>query len=422
MKLSGLTEITMTNIRILPLITYIFTLLILAAPILSGCVPLNQSGQPNPWGTPKQTQTPDSAARLPSQEPRQASQFENLPPVNIAILLPLSGAQSGLGQSMLQGAQLAMFEMGYTNFNLMPRDTKGAQSGAVAAATSAINDGAQLILGPLFADSVRAIKPITRSKNINIIAFSTDWTLADNHTFLMGFMPFSQVDRVTKYALSKGYKDYALIAPQDAYGNAVTGQFSQIVLNNNRTLTKSIRYKNGDTTIINQIATLKPEQGQDPAFKAVFMPVGGNQTDMIASALSYNHLMPSQVKRLGTGLWDDNRIAAQPNMQGGWFAAPSPTMRRQFEQKYTNSYGVRPVRLATLAYDATALAAILAKNGYEKGSRPAYDFASITNPNGFAGTDGVFRFKQNGIIERGLAILELRSGLIVEIDPAPNRF
>ncbi len=407
----------MTNIKFTPLITYLFTLLVFTALIIiSGCAPLGQAS--NPWGTPTQTDRLGSS----TQRPTQMSQFDNLPPVNVAILLPLSGAQSSLGKSMLQGAQLAMFEMGYNNFNLMPRDTKGTQSGAVAAATSAINDGAQLILGPLFANSVRAVKPITRSKNINVIAFSTDWTLADNQTFLMGFMPFSQVERVTRYALSKGYKDYGLIAPRDTYGNAVTGQFSQIVLNNGGTLAKSIRYQTGDTTIINQIETLKPQEGQAPQFNAVFMPVAGNQTDMIASALSYNNLMPTQVKRLGTGLWDDNRVAAQPNMQGGWFAAPSPTMRQQFEQKYASSYGVKPVRLATLAYDATALAAILAKNGYQSGSRPAYDFASITNPNGFAGTDGVFRFKQNGIIERGLAVLELRGGSIIEIDPAPSRF
>ncbi len=420
----------MTNIRFTPLITYLFTAILLIAPlIITGCAPLNQTGGQNPWSTPPATEEENAAEPLftpappsPSHKPIIKSEFDNLPPVNVAILLPLSGSRSALGQSMLQGAQLAMFEMGYNNFNLMPRDTAGTQNGAAAAATSAINDGAQLILGPLFSDSVRAVKPIARSKNINIIAFSTDWTLADNNTFLMGFMPFSQVNRIASYALSKGYKNYGLIAAQDTYGNAVSGQFSEVVLKNGGSLIKSIRYNNGDTGVTNQIATLKPQVGQSPDFNAVFMPVGGNQTDLIASALSYNNLPPAQVKRLGTGLWDDKRIAAEPNMQGGWFAAPSPTARRSFEQKYTAAYGSAPARLATLAYDATALSAILAKNGYQKSNRPAYDYASLTNQNGFAGTDGIFRFQRNGIVERKLSILELRNGRIVEIDPAPARF
>lgn len=413
----------MTNIKFSRLITCLFMLFIIA-----GCTPLTQTTGIDPWGAPNipQETTPeditDPTVQTPSQKPTPVSQFANLPPVNVAILLPLSGPKRALGESMLQAAQLSVFEMGYTNFNLMPRDTAGTPQGAVAAATAALNDGAQLILGPVFSDSVRAVKRIARSKNVNVIAFSTDWTLADQHTFLMGLMPFSQVKRVAEYAVSNGYKNYALVAPQDTYGNAVSGQFHEIILRNGGTVEKSIRYQAGDTTVINKIADLKPADGTDPTFNAVFMPVGGSQTDMIASALSYNNLVPPKVKRIGTGLWDDPRIARQPNMQGAWFAAPSPHARQRFEQKYKDAYGTQPIRLATLAYDATALAAILAKNGYDAGNRPAYDYASITNINGFTGTDGVFRFKKNGLIERGLAVLELRNGKVVEISPAPARF
>lgn len=393
--------------------------------IVASCAPLNQGGwrTPNQTGTmPQDTTYDDKSAQVPPKKPMNSNAFDSLPSVNVAILLPLSGAQGALGQSMLQGAQLALFEMGYTNFNLMPRDTMGTQNGAAAAATSAINDGAQLILGPLLADSVRAVKPIARSKNINIIAFSTDWTLADNNTFLMGFMPFSQVERVAKYALSKGYKDFALIAPQDAYGNAVAGQFSEVILKNGGEIASTVRFNSTDPAVIDQIANLKPAEGTTSKIKAAFIPVAGTQADMIGSALSYNGLTPNNVKRLGTGLWDDPRVAAQPNLQGGWFAAPSTTIRRDFEQKYTAAFGASPIRIASLAYDATALAAILAKNGFTSGNKPAFDYSSITNANGFAGTDGVFRFKQNGIVERGLAILEIRNGKLVEIDPAPTRF
>lgn len=391
-----------------------------AALLLSGCADM-QSGT-NPWGSPKQTGTINTQDAPTPAPVRYGTDFTSLPPVKVAILLPLSGSSAALGQSMLQGAQLALFDMGYTNFELMPRDTAGNAIGARAAATAAINDGAQLILGPLFADSVRAAQGVAKQRNVNMIAFSTDWSLANRQTFLMGFMPFAQVDRVAQYAVQNGYQDFAVIAPQDKYGDTVTSRFVQNINKNGGRISRTIRFAPGDADVVNKIETLKPQNGT-AAFKAVFMPVGGAQVETISSALSYNNLMPTQIKRIGTGLWDDARIASQPNMKNAWFAAPSPSARQSFERNYQNTFGGRPMRLATLAYDATALAATLAKNGYNSGSNaPAFNYAAITNANGFAGTDGVFRFNKNGLVERALSVLEIRNGKIIEIDPAPKRF
>lgn len=394
--------------------------------LLCSCAAVDDLG--NAWKNSRaNTQTRNTATPTVQQNTQQnvygnnKGDFSNLPAVKVAILLPLSGESSAIGQSMLQAAQLSVFDMGYANFNLMPRDTQGTAAGASAAAAAAINDGAQLILGPLFADSVRAVKAVAGPKNINVIAFSTDWTLANRSTFLMGFMPFSQVDRIAQYSAVKGYRNFALIAPRDTYGDLVTSRFEQALRRNGGAVSKSIRFQPGDPAVINQIASLKPASGS-PEFQAVFMPVGGSQIETISSALSYNQLMPSQIKRIGTGLWDDPRVAAQPNMQGGWFAGPSLSARSSFEQQYLSTYGQSPVRLATLAYDATALAAILAQKGYQSGRGPAYNHADLTNPSGFAGTDGVFRFQSNGIVERALAVLELRDGRIIEVDPAPSRF
>lgn len=389
--------------------------------ILSACAPTGQSGQ-SPWGTARTSdQTTDQRniyaqpQQAPVSSPRQ--DFTNLPPVKVAILLPLSGPQASTGEALLQAAQLAVFDIGYTNFELMPRDTKGTTSGAAQAANSAIQDGAQLILGPLFANSVRAVKSVAKPRGINVIAFSTDWTLADSSTYLMGFMPTTQVERVTQYAIQNGYKNFALIAPKDAYGNLVSERFTQTAQSKGASIKHDLRYSAGDPAVINEIAKL-----QGGNFQAVFMPVGGSQTEMISSALSYNKLMPDQIKRIGTGLWDDVRIARQPNMNGAWFAAPSPRLRTAFENKYMNTYGAKSPRIATLAYDATALAATLAKNGFETTGQPAFNAHAITSPNGFAGTDGIFRFKPNGLVERSLAVLELRNGRIIEIDPARNGF
>ena len=146
------------------------------------------------------------------------------------------------------------------------------------------------------------------------------------------------------------------------------------------------------------------------------MPVGGNQTDIISSALSFNGFTPNTTRRIGTGLWDDQRIASQKSMEGAWFAAPSHKQRKSFERRYSETYGQNPVRIASLAYDATALAAVLAQNN------GGFSYGNIINANGFSGTDGIFRFQPNGLVERGLAVFEIRSGQIVEIESAPNRF
>lgn len=382
--------------------------------LLSGCVTGTQynGGLATQDPAPVEVNTPTIA-----NAPAAQNAFSNLPPVKVAILLPLSGAQGEIGQAMLQAAQLALFDIGYNNFNLMPRDTGGNAAQASAAATAAINDGAQIILGPLFADSVRAVKAVAKPRNVNVIAFSTDWSLADNSTYLMGFMPFAQVDRITEYATQSGYKNIAVIAPRDNYGDLVTGRFEKALRDNNGTLTASIRYTTYDASVTAEVAALKEKNIQ-----AVFMPVNGTQAETISNALTQNGMPPTQVKRLGTGLWDDPRLSDKPEMAGAWFASPAPRARQAFESNYVNTYGQKPPRLATLAYDATALAAALAKNGFDVGGKPAFNSGAITNRNGFSGTDGAFRFAPNGLIERSLSVLEIKNGQFIEVAPARKGF
>lgn len=317
--------------------------------------------------------------------------------VKVAILLPLSGQHANIGQSMLQAAQLAVFDMGYDNFELMPQDTGGTAQGASAAAALAINDGAQLILGPLFADEVRAVKPIAAGRNISMLAFSTDWTIAGNGTYIMGFLPFGQVERIADFASRKGLKRAAVAAPADTYGSTASGKFESEASERGITITRALSDPNG--------------------YDAVFIPAGGAELSNILLRVTNKN-----AQKLGTGLWDDARVAAMPDMNGAWFAAPSPSARKGFETRYQSTYGAPPVRIATLAYDATALAVTLGKTGVGTGRGPAFDSASLTSPNGFAGVDGIMRFSTSGLIERGMSVLEIRNGQINEIDKAPGAF
>lgn len=314
----------------------------------------------------------------------------------VAILLPLSGSNAALGQSMLQAAQLAVFDTGYDNFELMPFDTAGTPGGAAMAASSALSKGAQIILGPLFAEEVRSVKTATSGQNINIIAFSTDWTLAGGNTFIMGFLPFGQVDRIAAYAAARGLKNTVILSGQDTYGLSASSAFEQ----------SARRYG----LAANRAAAPLPSHD------SVFIPAGGQSLASLAAKT------PPTLRKLGTGLWDDDRLATSPYMNGAWFAAPSPSLRAGFETKYKSTYGSAPIRIASLAYDATALSVALGKLGQTRGTVPAFDAQSLTNPAGFAGIDGIVRFQTNGMAERGLAVLEFRGGRMVEIDPAPKRF
>jgi branched-chain amino acid transport system substrate-binding protein len=138
----------------------------------------------------------------------------------------------------------------------------------------------------------------------------------------------------------------------------------------------------------------------------------------IAPMLTYNGVDPDKVKLLGTGLWDDFAITKEPALKDGWFAAPAPNADSHFINRYRQAFGGTPPQLATLAYDAVSLAALL-------GTGPAYHRfteAALTDPNGFSGVDGIFRFSTDGSSDRGLAILAVRVGGFDVINPAPTTF
>jgi branched-chain amino acid transport system substrate-binding protein len=355
---------------------------------------------------------------MPPLPPVQASPLRPVEPgadaskVKVALLVPLSGSNAALGQAMLDAAQLAVFEVSAPNFDLLPRDTQGTPEGARAAATAALADGAKLILGPVFAADVAAVRPVAAAANVNIIAFSTDWTTAGGNVFLMGFTPFRQVERVVSYTRAQGITRFGVLAPSTPYGNVVVDSMSQAAGRYGAEVTRVGRYAPDQ-----DIAPAVQAFAADPSYQAVMLPDGGPTLARVAQALPFQR---GQVRLLGTGLWDDPNVGREPALVGGWFAAPSPEARMAFERRFQTAYGRQPPRIASLAYDAAALAAVLAKVPSRQG--PAYDAQTLRNPSGFAGIDGIFRFRQDGLAERGLAVLEVTQGGARVVDPAPETF
>lgn len=335
--------------------------------------------------------------------------------INVALLLPLSGPSGTLGQAMLNAAQMALYDLGDDRLELMTRDSQGTPSGAASAAQAVIASGAQLILGPLLAGEVEAVKPIATSANVPVIAFSTATQLAGDGVYLMGFTPDQEIQRVTGYAHAHGHDRFAVFAPRVPYGQVVADAVRAAVAAAGATLVRVEFYDPSLGDIAGAVRSFAAE-GHD--YDALFLPEGDGRLKALAPQLPYFGIDPDEVKFLGTGLWDEPGLGSEPSLDGGWYAAPAPASRASFEQHYRELYKKVPPRLATLGYDATALAAVLSR------ASPGAPFtqAALTNPNGFSGVDGIFRLRPDGLVQRGLAVLEVHRGAGAVIDPAPQTF
>ena len=348
--------------------------------------------------------------------------------VKVALLVPLSGANAELGKAMLEAAQLALFTTGSDRLTLVPRDTAGTAAGAANAARSAVAEGAKLILGPLLAAEVEAVKPVARDAHVNVIGFSTAIQLAGDNVFLMGFLPRQEVVREVSFARERGLSRFAALAPNSQYGHLMADALREAAAASGGTIAR-IEYidpRGADlSAAIRRLLPARPPAAEaapaampaNAPFDALLLPEGGAQLKEIAHQLQAAGLDTAQVRLLGSGLWDDPAIAGEPALAGGWFAAAPPEPRHQFESRFQATYGQPAPRLASLAFDAAALAAVLAKSGGEPFAQEA-----IRNPSGFSGVDGLFRFTPQGLVQRGLAVLEIEPQGNVVISPAPQNF
>jgi ABC-type branched-subunit amino acid transport system substrate-binding protein len=373
-----------------------------------------------PVGSP---QSPSAGPKFPPPGPTRPPPSG---PTKVALLVPLTGANADLGKAMLEAAQLALFNTDSERLTLVPRDTAGTAEGAAGAAKSAIADGAQLLIGPLLAAEVEAVKPIARDAKINVIAFSTATQLAGGNVFLMGFQPRQEVVREVSLARDKGLSRFAALAPNSQYGHLMTDALRDAATAGGGSIAK-IEYL--DPRATDPSAAVKrllspggaaPSSAAAPpglaAFDALLLPEGGAQLKQIARQLKEAGIDPAQVRLLGSGLWDDPTIAGETALEGGWYAASPPEPRQEFESRFQATYGHPAPRLASLAFDAAALAAVLGKSG------EPFSHEAILNPSGFTGVDGLFRFTSQGLVQRGLAVLEITPRGKIMVSPAPQNF
>jgi ABC-type branched-subunit amino acid transport system substrate-binding protein len=376
-----------------------------AGALLAGC-----SGASNYLSSLSSTPQPPSGPPVPETTLGTGQ-------IRVALILPLSAAgNAGIaGQAMRNAAEMALAEFNSPNIQLLVKDDGGSADGARLAAEQALNEGAEIILGPLFAQSVSIVGQVARSRNIPVIAFSTDANVATRGVYLLSFLPESDVARIVQYAGSTGKRSYAALIPDNPYGTVVEAAFRQDVARRSGQIVAIEHYPHDKVGMAGPVRNVAQVAARADA---IFIPDGGDAVPDVVQALVAGGVNTKKIQLLGTGLWDDPRIFSMPALDGGWYAAPDGAGYRNFSGRYVARFKQQPVRTATLAYDAVALIAALAKTQGAQRFSPEV----LTNPSGFSGIDGLFRFRADGTNERGLAVLRVTPSGAQTISPAPRSF
>lgn len=353
------------------------------------------------------------------KEPSPTPQLPVAGGVKVALILPLTGPgeTARIGLAMKQAAEMALFDSGNPGIALITKDSAGSASGAQAAARAALSEGAEFILGPLLANEVQAVSPLARAQNVPVVAFSSVSATAGGGTYLLSFLPEEEVDAIVRHIGRSGLRSVLAMLPKSQYGATIERALVDAGRRNGVQLVGIERFSRTNEGINTPAKNAVAKVGEG-GVQALMIAEGGDLLRQLGFALQQAGFAPAQAKVIGTGLWDDPLTRQTPIAIGGWYAGVAPDLISRFDARYSKAYGRAPPRLASLSYDAVSLAIILAKGA--EGRR--FTAATITNPEGFQGINGLFRFRSNGLSERGLSILEVTSGGPKVIAPAPQRF
>jgi len=366
---------------------------------LAACQVVPKGAQPPVVG-PAPQPTP-SETGLPTDEGRH----------RVALLVPLTGPNAAVGQSIANAANMALLDTSAANLRITTYDTG---TGADSAAARALADGNKLILGPLLGDDVRPVLARARPAKVPLITFSNDTSVAAKDVFVMGVVPEQSIGRTVDYAVSQGSRRFAAIVPNGEYGSRVEIALTARVAANRGVLVATERYDRGNTSIISAADRLRVKGG----FDTVLVADGARLSAMAAGALKKaGDALPHL---LGTELWSgEDDIAKASALRGAWFATVSDGRYGQFASSYKSRFGEQPYRVATLGYDAVLLTLRIARDW-----RPGRDFPAgqMLDAGGFLGLDGPFRFRGDGVAERAMEVRQVGNGIVTVADPAPTRF
>ncbi|NWK95088.1 penicillin-binding protein activator [Sphingobium lactosutens] len=373
-----------------------------AALFLAACQSIVPKGPaPTTPTGPAQPTGPDVTQGLPTDTTRH----------RVALLVPMSGPNGGVGQSIANATTLALLDTKTDKVRITTYDTA---LGAAAAVNKALAEGNRLILGPLLAEDARVIGPIAARANVPVISFSNDASIAGNGVYIMGYNPNQSIERVVGFAREKGLSSFGALVPRGTYGERAGNAMLRAVEQAGGTVVSMQSFDRSPASITAAVKKLQASSSYD----ALLIADSGRVALQVAPIVRKNG--GATARLLGTELWNtDTALAATPVLRGAWFASVSDTLYRQLATKYRARYGNAPFRLSSLGYDAVLLTVRIAQD-WKPGT--AFPNARLRDAGGFSGIDGAFRFNRVGVAERALEVSEVGAGAINVIDAAPRGF
>lgn len=371
-----------------------------AAMLLAGCSIIPKTPAPTRAPAPAPTAEP-SATVLPQDEGRH----------RVALLVPLTGDNGAVGQSIANATTMAILDTGAQNLRITTYDTA---KGAREAAGQAIADGNALILGPLLGSNVGEVQAEARRARVPLVSFTNDQAVAGPDVFVMGILPEQSVARTMRHVANAGARDFAVLAPEGDYGDRVQKAALDIARAVGADVATTERYARSNTSVVSAAERVRAVGGID----GVVIADGARLAAQGGSILKPGGRGAMQI--IGTELWSgDQAILRSSALDGALFASVSDKLYAGFVNSYESRFGSKPYRIATLGYDAVLLTLRIARDW--RVGRP-FPVDQLRSSGGFTGVDGAFRFQRSGVVERAMEVRQISKGTVQIVSEAPAGF
>jgi len=343
-------------------------------------------------------------------------------PVPVALLVPKGSPQSGdavLAQSLENAARMAIADLEGVQIDLRVYDTAGSPATASTVAIQAVTDGAQIILGPVYAEAANAVGVAVRNRNVNVLSFSNNPSIAGGNVFVLGPTFSNTANRLVRYATSQGKSNMLVVHSNDVAGQLGRDAIQQATNSAGAQIAGSVTYDRSQQGVISAVPQIRDQVVATGAQAMFTTATTAGALPLLSQLLPEAGVDPTVTQYIGLTRWDiPAQTLALPGVQGAWFALPDPGVSQRFRTRYQTAYGGAPHPIGGLAYDG--IAAIGALVG--AGKSDALTGAALTQAAGFQGVSGIFRLRGDGTNERGLAVATIQNRQVVVIDPAPTSF
>ena len=343
-------------------------------------------------------------------------------PVVVALLVPSGSGQASdelLARSLQNAARLAISDLGAVKIDLRVYNTAGQPAQAQAMAIKAMDEGAKIILGPVFAQEANAAGVAAAARGVNVLAFSNNPDIAGGNVFILGPTFDNTAARLASYSVRQGKRRIMVVHDQNTAGTLGRTAIEQGVARAGGSVVAVGSYafsQNGVVEAAPQIVAAARANTADALFLTADT---AGALPLVSQLLADNGMGPAAIQFIGLTRWDiPQATLGLPGVQGAWFAMPDPALYQQYQSRYQTAFGEAPHPISGLAYDGIAAIGALIKQGKAN----ALSAASLTQGAGFVGVNGIFRLRSDGQNERGLAVVQIRNNQVVIVDPAPRSF